>query len=159
MLLNFLKIPDRLPRLLFLLLAAGWLASCQGNREGEERNASAGEPEETPIDFQEFYLDFHTDSAYQMEHILFPLDGLPAADTATDRSGNFKWQKENWKLHSLDHFDPQTFTVERDITDSTLVTEYIRDKATGFAIKRRFAKFDDQWFLIYYAAMNPRAPE
>jgi len=41
------------------------------------------------------------------------------------------------------------------VTDSTLITETIRDKRSGFGIKRRFAKFNDKWYLIYYDAMNP----
>jgi len=108
---------------------------------------------DTPEDFQDFYIAFHTDSVYQINHILFPLDGSPAAEIK--ETDDFKWRKEDWKLHNLDHFDPDKFSVHRDVVDSTLITEYIRDRNSGFGIKRRFAKFDDEWFLIYYSAMNP----
>lgn len=110
---------------------------------------------EAPVDFQQFYISFHTDSAYQLDHILFPLEGIPAAITDGQDPADFKWEKEGWKLHSLDHFDADTYSIRRDVIDSTVVTEYIQDKASGFGIKRRFAKFEDQWFLIYYSAMNP----
>lgn len=113
------------------------------------------EQAETPADFQKFYISFHTDSTYQMDHILFPLEGIPAAVTDGQDPADFKWEKEDWKLHSLDHFDADTYTIRRDVIDSSVITEYIQDKASGFGIKRRFAKFDNRWFLIYYSAMNP----
>lgn len=108
-----------------------------------------------PKDFSEFYISFHSDSTFQINHILFPLEGRPAADTANLYTDDFKWQKETWKLHNFDHFNPDQFDVNRKVTDSTLITETIRDRASGFGIKRRFAKFNDEWFLIYYDAMNP----
>lgn len=132
------------------------MGSCQS---GDNKNQTAT-PEidkDTPADFQEFYIQFHTDSTYQMEHILFPLDGSPAAEE--HNNGDFRWTKEDWKLHSMDHFDPDRFIVERDIVDSALITEYIRDRNSGFGIKRRFAKFDKEWFLIYYSAMNPESQD
>jgi len=30
-----------------------------------------------PDDFKKFYEKFHTDSSYQMKHIIFPLEGIP----------------------------------------------------------------------------------
>jgi|SRR5690625_791279 len=132
------------------------LGSCQSD-EKKDVSISSEMVEDTPPDFQDFYIQFHTDSGYQMEHILFPLDGTPAAEQQND--GDFRWTREEWKMHSMDHFDPGQFTVRRDIVDSTLITEYIRDKNSGFGIKRRFAKFDEEWFLIYYSAMNPDAQD
>ena len=108
-----------------------------------------------PDDFPVFYESFHSDSSFQMEHILFPLDGRPAADTAKIFLDDFQWQKESWKIHNFDHFDPALFEVSRKVTDSTLITEIIRDRTSGFGIKRRFAKFGEKWYLIYYDAMNP----
>lgn len=136
--------------LIILLFTA---MSCRPKEHPKIVSQKAETSVDTPEDFQEFYIAFHTDSAYQLAHILFPLDGFPAADERNDN--DFKWQKEDWKLHNLDHFDPDKFSVRRDIVDSTLITEYIQDEKTGFGIKRRFAKFDNEWFLIYYSAMNP----
>lgn len=136
--------------LIVLLLTA---MSCRPKENPKIVSQEMKSSADTPEDFQDFYITFHTDSAYQMAHILFPLDGAPAAD---EQDGHdFKWEKEDWKLHNLDHFDPDKFSVRRDIADSTLITEYIQDEKTGFGIKRRFAKFDNEWFLIYYSAMNP----
>lgn len=125
------------------------LGSCQNHQEPEDINT-----EEIPKDFSEFYVLFHTDSVYQMEHILFPLEGRPAKDTS-QFDDEFKWQKDSWKIHNFDHFDQNLYEVSRKVTDSTLITEVIRDKQSGFGIKRRFARFNDKWYLIYYDAMNP----
>lgn len=133
-----------------LLLVSCLITSCNNNSNTIEANAL-----DVPEDFSAFYTSFHTDSAFQMDHIIFPLAGHPAADTGQVYNNNFKWEKENWKMHNFDHFDPAQFEVSRHVTDSTLITETIRDKVNGFGIKRRFAKFDDQWYLIYYDAMNP----
>lgn len=136
----------------FFLLIFVTAESCQ-SAENKDTALSADLNKDAPADFQDFYIQFHTDSGYQMDHILFPLDGTPAAEQQND--DDFRWTKDDWKLHSMDHFDPDRFSVQRDIIDSTLITEYIRDKNSGFGIKRRFAKFDEEWFLIYYSAMNP----
>src|SRR5690625_6922575 len=101
--------------------------------------------EDTPPDFQDFYIQFHTDSGYQMEHILFPLDGTPAAEQQND--GDFRWTREEWKMHSMDHFDPGQFTVRRDIVDSTLITEYIRDKNRD----RKSTRLNSSHVAISYA--------
>ncbi|MBY5957025.1 hypothetical protein KUV50_02685 [Membranicola marinus] len=137
--------------ILLLFLCTGTLfTGCQDNN----RTIPVDEPD-VPTDFSEFYTAFHSDSTFQMNHILFPLDGKPAADTARKFIDDFKWEKEDWKLHNFDHFTPDQFEVHRKVTDSTIVTEIIRDKVSGFGIKRRFAKFNDSWYLIYYDAMNP----
>lgn len=125
------------------------LTSCNNKTE----QIPVTEPE-VPSDFVDFYTVFHTDSAYQMQHILFPLDGRPASADGQVYDEPYTWDKTSWKLHSFDHFDPDQYTVRRKVTDSTLVTEFIIDRASGYGIKRRFAKFSDEWYLIYYDAMN-----
>lgn len=110
--------------------------------------------QEVPTDFSDFYLKFHTDSVYQMTHILFPLDGRPASDTGRYADDAFTWDKSSWKLHNFEHFDPDRYHVRRKVTDSTLVTEFILEQASGIGIKRRFARFGEDWYLIYYDAMS-----
>ncbi len=110
--------------------------------------------QDVPPDFVDFYVLFHTDSTYQMQHILFPLDGRPASGPSRDYDEPYTWEKDTWKLHNFDHFDPALYSVTRKVTDSTLVTEFIIEQASGLGIKRRFAKFSDEWYLIYYDAMN-----
>lgn len=133
----------------FILFTLCFLGSCKNQSEPVVSNT-----EDVPQDFSEFYILFHTDSAYQMNHILFPLEGRPATDS-NHFYDEFKWQKDTWKIHNFDHFDLDKYEVSRKITDSTLITEIISDKQSGFGIKRRFARFNDKWYLIYYDAMNP----
>lgn len=135
--------------ILSLILFGLTVTSC--NKQAEQIPVT--EPE-VPSDFADFYTQFHTDSAYQMQHILFPLDGRPASGDNQDFDEPHTWEKTSWKLHNFDHFDPDQYTVSRKVTDSTLVTEFIIDRASGYGIKRRFAKFSDEWYLIYYDAMN-----
>lgn len=109
--------------------------------------------ERLPADFEEFYVKFHSDSVYQVDHVLFPLRGLPTnADSATVSGGNFHWQKENWNLHQP--FNTKKGEYSREfISLGDVITEDIYTK-DGFGMQRRFMKTDDDWFLIYYSAMN-----
>ena len=105
-------------------------------------------------DFLDFYDKFHTDSAYQMEHIMFPLMGLPAnADTISNLK-NFRHKKEDWVLHH--HFNDPFGDYEREYAtpDDNIVVERFVIRKAGFYMERRFAKLDDEWFLIYYANVN-----
>lgn len=128
---------------------------CNTGNEDLNNPSDAVTTNEAPEDFQQFYISFHTDTNFQLSHITFPLQGLPSADTTFRDYSEFKWEKKDWKWHSLNHFDPDLYEVERNVIDSTLVTEIIREKTSGMGIKRRFAKFNDEWFLIYYSGMNP----
>ena len=132
-----------------LIAVSCFLTSCHNNEESIGITNSG-----VPEDFSDFYINFHSDSGYQMDHILFPLDGRPAVDTNSYNDDEFKWEKENWKIHNFDHFNEDEYSVTRKVTDSTLVTEVISDKKSGFGIKRRFARFSGEWYLIYYDAMN-----
>jgi len=114
---------------------------------------SQQEMERLPEDFEQFYNQFHGDSSYQVSHILFPLRGLPTnADSLTITGGDFHWQAENWNLHQP--FSTQKGAYSREfISLGDVITEEIYTK-DGFGMQRRFMKTDDEWFLIYYSAMN-----
>lgn len=105
--------------------------------------------------FEAFYHKFHNDSLYQMEHIVFPLPGLPAeVDSVTLASGNFKWEKENWRMHK-DLGNNPGFQQEFTALTPDLVIERLTHKKMGnVGIIRRFAKIGGEWNLIYYAALN-----
>jgi hypothetical protein len=106
-------------------------------------------------DFADFYERFHQDSAYQMAHIAFPLEGLPQnADSATIAAGTFRWTPENWVIqHGFDlassDFDHQLIPIGEDFMYEKLI-----HRAGDLAIVRRFAKLDGEWHLIYYAGLN-----
>lgn len=108
-------------------------------------------------DFPAFYERFHADPEFQLERIVFPLEGLPGmADSFLINHGEFFYNKKGWKtLHTID-WDTTTM-YQRKLEDTGLgaINEYIctYDK---FCVSRRFAKLSDGWYLIYYADMNYR---
>lgn len=122
-----------------------------------EPKAAAITTEETPLPagFTEFYQRFHTDSIFQMAHIVFPLEGLPPqADTKALADKSFRWQAEDWQM--MRPVDWQMSEYERIILPlgSTLVEEHIVHPESGIGMKRRFSVIGDEWHLIYYAGMN-----
>ncbi len=107
-----------------------------------------------PADFEAFYEKFGTDTAYQMKHIIFPLEGRPALKSETDTiPANFKWQKENWVKHRT--YDDSNGAFSRSFLNfQDIVTEEISDNSGNFRMIRRFAKMDNDWYLIYYKEMG-----
>jgi len=108
-----------------------------------------------PQDFLNFYEKFHQDSLYQMEHIIFPLQGLPAyADSATIAEKSFRFQKEDWVLHK--RFDDQDGQFNRSFNKLSegMMVEQIKNVENGIGIQRRFVKRENDWYLIYYAEVN-----
>ncbi len=110
---------------------------------------------ELPEGFSEFYQRFHSDSTYQMNHIIFPLEGIPSnADLETIQSGTYRWQKENWSL--MRPVDYQMSEYRRDFIPLTkdMIMEQITHKSGQYGMVRRFAIISGEWHLIYYAGVN-----
>lgn len=108
-----------------------------------------------PEDFLTFYQRFHTDSAYQMAHIVFPLEGLPhQADAESLADQNFRWQADDWKM--MRPVDWQMSEFEREILplNASLILERIVNPKSGIGMMRRYAIIGDEWHLIYYAGLN-----
>ena len=112
------------------------------------------ESPELPDDFQTFYDKFHTDTAFQLSHIIFPLQGYPAVtDSAQYVPENFTWAKEKWILHRP--FDNAGGEFKRSFLNfNDIITEEISDRSGQFKMLRRFSKMDNEWFLIYYKEMG-----
>jgi hypothetical protein len=107
-------------------------------------------------EFKTFYDRFSTDSAYQMAHITFPLEGMRAMKDSTDIvSPDFRWQPETWVLHQPYDDANGTFTRQwRDIMGGNIVIESIADGSGSFSMERRWGKLSDGWNLIYYREMG-----
>ena len=111
---------------------------------------------ELPVDFVTFYEKFHQDSAYQMAHIIFPLEGYPAqVDSATIAEGTFRWYAESWRMHKMAGFTSSDFTRTFEQTLPGIVNETVLQNGTPFGMFRRYYKRGDEWFLIMYSDMNP----
>ena len=94
-----------------------------------------------------FYELFHGDSAFQVEHVAWPLDGnIRVNDGASVRR---TLDAGGWELHQpLDLGD--TYLRELDLSDPEMVVERIKTTNGAYLIERRFAKLGSTWMLIYY---------
>lgn len=107
-------------------------------------------PGDAADDFDAFYQKFHADSAYQMQHIQFPLPGVSAM--SDEDPATFRWEADAWQPHRL--LDPQTTGFESEFVHlgDDLVIEKIINRKQGIAMERRFSKLGgSQWLLIFYA--------
>lgn len=133
--------------LLFLFVACNNEAATENETADNSNNKAFGE-------FSRFYKAFHQDSLFQIEHIQFPLQGIPSnADSAMLADRSFRWQKSDWIMHKP--IDPDgEFKQSFLPVDDELIIENIMHQSGQFAIERRFAKMGEKWMLIYYAGIN-----
>ncbi|NND09391.1 MAG: hypothetical protein HKN87_23710 [Saprospiraceae bacterium] len=139
-------------KLIYSLSLLFILSACSESDQSSGSNAAESD------DFEAFYQRFHADSLFQMEHIAFPLAGLPIHADSLEDARSFFWQEDNWVLHRA--FDERLTGYERSRKrfGSNIIIETIVQKDTDIGMIRRFAKMDDEWILIYYAAMNQFEP-
>ena len=110
-----------------------------------------------PDDFVAFFDRFHTDSAYQMAHIMFPLEGLPTStgDGDTLTTTRYYWPKADWKIHRRFTDPGHDFEQWYEVLNDRVIEHWILMKGTNLHMKRRFAKLEDGWYLIYYQGLRP----
>jgi hypothetical protein len=136
---------------IFAILAA--LHACRPPEAPQDQSAQT--TTSLPSDFSNFYQQFHLDSNFQYDHIIFPLQGLPAnADAETIESGNFYWTKDIWVLHRPVDFETSDFTRELIPMGDDIVLEKIIHRNGQTGMLRRFAKINEEWYLIYFADLN-----
>ena len=114
-----------------------------------------------PADFVAFFNQFHEDSAYQMAHVIFPLEGLPnsTGDGDTTSTTRYFWQRADWKIHN--HFTDRGHNFEHwyEVSNDRIIEHWMQMKGTNLYMWRRFAKLDDGWYLIYYQGMRPMSKD
>jgi len=110
-----------------------------------------------PSDFVAFFNQFHIDTAYQMAHIIFPLEGLPnsTGDGDTTSTTRFFWQRDDWKIHNRFNDPGNNFDHWYEVKNDRIIEHWMQMKGTNLYMWRRFAKLKDGWFLIYYQGMRP----
>lgn len=129
-----------------LLAAALLVTSCAKNSNEETSELKS---------FETFYELFHGDEAYQLEHVTFPLEGLPSnADAETIAAGDFIWEAEDWVTQRPFNYDSGEFKRELVTLGNDLVVEKIVHQDGAYGTIRRFAKLGGEWYLIYYAGLN-----
>lgn len=95
---------------------------------------------EIPEEFVPFYDRFHTDSLFQINHIVFPLK---------ESSDSTMWLKENWSMHHPFNDMQGEFVRSFDNINGIMI-EKINQKNGFVEIERRFGKVGDDYNLIYY---------
>lgn len=137
---------------LVIILIAIFITNCaEDSNQHYGKNVSTNEKES---EFVLFYNKFLSDSAFQFDHVQFPLAGAPS-NTALNDPG-FKWFKEDWVMHRV--FDPVQSGFQSQFThiSAEFIIEQIVHNKTAYAMERRFSKLSDgKWYLIYYAALSP----
>ena len=137
---------------LAILLIAIFFTNCTKDyNQHYGENVNEGEKES---EFIMFYNKFLSDSAFQYDHVQFPLAGIPSNSTLS--RPDFKWFKEDWIMHRV--FDPIQSGFQSQFThisDEFIIEQIVHNK-TAYAMERRFSRLSDgEWYLIYYAALSP----
>jgi hypothetical protein len=139
-------------RTFIISLSATLLLSCS---PGAGRQETPPASDIDLADFYAFYQSFHIDSAFQMAHINFPLQGLPAnADSLTIAQRNFLWQEDEWRLHRPVDYENSDYQREIIPLSEDVVVEKITHRNGQTGMLRRFARMGDDWYLIYFADLN-----
>lgn len=126
---------------------------CKPSQDQQSQDAATLAAYETE-EFLAFYDQFAKDSLFQLEHIVFPLEGIKAVTDSTQViNPDFKWQKENWVIHKP--FDDMGGSFSREFMDiQGIVIEFISDESGQFTMERRFGKLSSGWHMIYYREMG-----
>jgi hypothetical protein len=148
--------------ILFVLIIPVLSESCRSKETAPQDTGPETEAVDTlPPDFVTFFNRFHEDSAFQWDHIIFPLEGLPnsTGDGDTTANARFFWQKSEWVKHNRFTDPGGNFDHWYTIIGDRIIEHWIQMKGTNMYMKRRFAKLDDGWYLIYYQGMRPVTTE
>ncbi len=92
-----------------------------------------------------------------MAHIIFPLEGLPSTsgDGDTLITDRYFYQKASWKKHNRFTDPGGDFDHWYEVLNDRIIEHWIQLKGTNLHMRRRFAKLDDGWYLIYYQELRP----
>lgn len=133
--------------------------SCKSSDKKENAEEQSSGQDTLPRDFVTFFDRFHADSAFQVEHITFPLEGLPNSnnDSIVNNAERYYWLRENWKMHHAFTDPSHQFDQWFEMIGDRIIEHWVHMKGTNLFLQRRFARLDNDWFLIYYAGMRPRS--
>lgn len=142
--------PSRTVRLFSLVFMIIGMVGCKDKAPIDDDSSNS-----LPKDFITFYDRFLADSIYQIEHISFPLEGIP--DNVANYPGfddTFRWQAATWVMHRPFDLKANGFTSTFKQLGPIIIEE-IRHESGQFGMLRRFSNNGEEWTLIYYAGLNP----
>ena len=141
-----------------LLLILPFLFFACGNTESPAADTAELEvspPETDMAEFNAFYQRFHRDSAYQLAHIRFPLEGIPGgADSLQLSQSDFRFTRADWQLHRPVDYEMSEFRRTFLPISEDFIIEKVMHKRYPMGMTRRWMRTDGEWELIFYAGMN-----
>ena len=140
-------------RLLYILICCVAIAGCKSSSNTQKTPEPNGKSSTTTVsrkkskveNFDKFYDRFHTDSAFQMSRIKFPLGGgYHTVDNST------KWTAENWHLMTTRVYDVDNNKYKATYSKTeTSFTQKLWIDSAGLFVECRFELVDGKWFLVY----------
>ena len=107
-----------------MLIISSCGSDADNSGDNDQNDVQEGQIDLT--DFYAFYQKFHKDSIYQIDHISWPLEGLPSdADSATIASGTFYWTRDNWRMHKPFDFEMSEFKRQINPINDIMVSEQL----------------------------------
>lgn len=142
-------------RILFSFSLIALLVGCNGNDNSTANPATASPVETTtelPAGFSDFYDRFHRDSAFQYNHIQWPLRAIP--DRPLEEGEKFFFTPDTWRRQQL--ISPTSgYTSHFTVLTDDMVIEQIIKSADKTGLERRFLRDDELgWKLIYYQGLR-----
>jgi len=139
---------------LSLFISLCLLASCGNAPKTETTTSTNFEEMVLPHDFVDFLDEFHGSEEFQMNHIRFPMQGLPSMMADSVDTETFRWTVENWVIHQGFDLDNEEFEQTFKLFGDDMIVEHIIHINGQTGMERRFSRSGESWDLIYYAAMN-----
>lgn len=127
-----------------------FLFNCKNNPQPLQQ---AKAESDLPKDFKAFYQQFHSDSAYQMAHIEWPLKGETGVNKDTSNTVRLtEWLPENWRVMQFPDTTMSTLKRSFETVGDVMVIERMAYPMVGMGYERQFYKEENgEWRLIYYA--------
>ena len=124
--------------------------SCKDKTNSSEGESAPG----IEKGFLSFYEKYSKDSLFQIEHTVFPIEGVKARHDENEMiDPDFRWTQENWVFQK--EFDDMNGAFTREFYNlNGVIVEKIADKSENFTMERRFGNLSSGWHLIYYREMG-----
>jgi len=103
-----------------------------------------------PENFDTFYDRFHTDSAFQMSRIKFPLQGKMVGGEE-----EIEWSRDNWVMMKTKIYDIDTTMYKTTFKkQETSFYQKFWLEYSGLSAEYRFELIGNKWFLVYALDQN-----
>jgi len=137
---------------LLILLSALFIVANKFLWANEKTSTTSSSDDELPRDFLTFYHNFHQDSLYQIDHILFPLQGQRSDSLGQNNS--YAWSDTTWKLHHPISFLGTTYEQVFQIAPG-FITDIVYSEKYNLSMIRRFVRTSNSYQLVFYKEMGP----